>query len=198
MPDSLIAGLMWGQVNEIEKSRPSVVRWRSNYADKLTELRHAVEQDDGMATYGWKAYDAREGGIQTIEDVGNRINITTEFIKKHDGQSAGNWGLRIKGIPRDDGKGAVRTSVIFYMGMEAMESCTGCMLEAREQTGTGDDPSIHAANFELKHPKLGTASIHIPASIGDNGRQGMVVKTLNIAEDKLWQPKCETNMPLPL
>ncbi|KAF2127328.1 glycoside hydrolase family 63 protein [Dothidotthia symphoricarpi CBS 119687] len=167
VPDSLIAGLMWGEVNDIEK-----------------KLRHAVNQSDGITTYDWRAYDARAGGIQTIEDPGNNIDITTEFIKKYEGQSAGNWGLRIKGTPRKDG---LRTSVIFYMGMEGMKSCTSCVLEAREQMGIGDDPSVHAVNMELKHPKLGTAGIHIPASVGNSGRQGMVVKTLNVAEDKLWQ-----------
>lgn len=147
---------------------------------------------EGMAKYGWTAYDTREGGRQIIEDVGNKINITTEFIKFHDGQNAGNWGLRIRGIPRDDAPADLKTSVVFYVGMDAMQSCSDCRLEAREQLGAGDDTSVHAVNLDMSHPHLGAAGIHIPASVSVDGRnEGTVVKTLNVSDDKLWQAKCE-------
>ncbi|KAH7401557.1 glycoside hydrolase [Pyrenochaeta sp. MPI-SDFR-AT-0127] len=171
--NSLMAGLMWGKLEDVEK-----------------KLRHNVDMSEGMARYGWTAYDAREGGRQIIEDVGNKINITTDFIKSHEGQSAGNWGLRIKGIPRNDAPTDLKTTIVFYVGMEAMESCSNCKLEAREQLGAGEDTSVHAVNFDVLHPQLGAAGIHIPASITVDGRnEGTVVKTLNISEDKLWQAK---------
>lgn len=145
-----------------------------------------------MAKYGWTAYDTREGGRQIIEDVGNKINITTEFTKDHEGQSADTWGLRIKGIPRNDAPADLKTTVVFYVGMEAMQSCAGCKLEAREQLGPGEDKSVHAINFGISHPQLGTAGIHISASMSEDGRsEGTVVKTLNVSDDKLWQAKCE-------
>ena len=150
---------------------------------------------DGMARYGWTAYDTRQGGRQIIEDVGNKINITTEFIKPSTGQSDGNWGLRIRGIPRPDAAPDLRTTVVFYVGMEAMEACANCKLEALEQRGSGDDKSIHAVNLNIAHPRLGIAGIHIPVPVNKDGlREGTVVKTLNVTEDSLWQAKCELTM----
>ncbi|CAO2658591.1 Nn.00g063140.m01.CDS01 [Neocucurbitaria sp. VM-36] len=173
VPDSLIAGLMWAKLEDVER-----------------KLRHTVDMSEGMAKYGWTAYDTREGGRQIVEDVGNKINITTEFVKKYEGQSAGNWGLRIRGIPRIDAPADLKTTVVFYVGMEAMESCAKCKLEAREQLGAGEDTSVHAVNLDMSHPQLGTAGIHIPASISEDGRnEGTTVKSLNVTEDKLWQAK---------
>ncbi|KAF1849764.1 glycoside hydrolase family 63 protein [Cucurbitaria berberidis CBS 394.84] len=173
VPDSLIAGLMWGKLEDVEK-----------------KLRHTVDMTEGMAKYGWTAYDTREGGRQIIEDVGNKINITTEFIKSYEGQSAGNWGLRIAGIPRKDAPADLKTTVVFYVGMEAMESCVECRLESKEQLGAGEDTSVHAVNIDISHPRLGSAGIHISTSISEDGRnEGTVVKTLNVTEDRLWQAK---------
>lgn len=160
----------------------------------IIELRHTVEQNDGMAMYGWTTYDARTGGTQIIQDVGNQIDVTTEFIKKSEGQSSGNWALRVKGKPRNGAPADLKTSVIFYVGMEAKEGCADCQLEAFEQLGAGDDKSVEAVNIAIKHPRLGSAGMHIPTSVGENGRhEGTIVHTLNVTEDKLWQAKCECN-----
>lgn len=159
---------------------------------RALELRHNVDIGAGMARYGWTAYDTREGGSQIIEDVQNKIDITTEFIKKYDGPRAGNWALRIRGIPREDAPSDLKTSVVVYIGMESMETCPKCKLQASEQLGADEDTSVHAANMWIEHPQLGTAGMHIPSSVSGNGRhEPMVVKSLNITEDKMWQAKCE-------
>ena len=157
---------------------------------RSAELRHDVKQNDGMAMYGWTTYDARAGGTQIIQDVGNQIDITTEYVKKYEGQSAGNWALRIKGKPRNGAPADLKTSVIFYVGMEAKDGCADCQLEAFEQLGAGDDKSVEAVNIAVKHPRLGSAGIHIPTSVGEDGRHaGTVVHSVNLTEDKLWQAK---------
>jgi mannosyl-oligosaccharide glucosidase len=141
-----------------------------------------------MARYGWTSYDTREGGTQTIEDVQNKIDITTEFIKKSEGSSAGNWGLRIRGTPRKDAPADLKTVVVFYVGMESMDTCAKCKLASSAQVGAEEDTSVHAANLWIEHPQLGTAGLHIPASVGENGRhEGMVVKSMNVSEDRLWR-----------
>jgi mannosyl-oligosaccharide glucosidase len=162
----------------------------------MLELRHEVDINAAMARYGWTAYDAREGGTQNIEDVQNKIDITTEFVKKSEGQSAGNWALRIRGAPRKDAPDNLRTVVVFYVGMESMDTCTKCKLESSEQLGPEGDTSIYAANFWLEHPQLGTAGLHIPASVGESGGpEAMVVKSMNVSEDRLWQAKCKHTHP---
>jgi mannosyl-oligosaccharide glucosidase len=145
-----------------------------------------------MAMYGWTTYDARKGGTQLVQDVWNHIDITTEFVKKHDGESAGNWALRIKGTPRRDAPIDMKTTIVFYVGVQATEGCTDCKLAAFEQLGPGDDKSVQAVNIAVNHPYLGAAGIHIPAAVGQVGQYAnTVVKTLNVTEDKLWQAKCK-------
>ena len=68
-----------------------------------------------MAGYGWERYDPRNGGIQTIHDEGNKIDITTSFTKT----AAGQWGVRISGTPRDGAPADIKTTVVFYAGVEA-------------------------------------------------------------------------------
>jgi mannosyl-oligosaccharide glucosidase len=157
-------------------------------------LRHNVNQSEGMARYGWIAYDAREGGRQSIEDPGNKINLVTEFVKYSEGQSQGNWGLRVRGIPRSEAPEDFKTTVVFYIGMEAMEACADCKLDARQQFEPDDDKTVQAVNMNIAHPKLGTAGIHIPVPINaEEKREVAYIKTLNVTEDKLWQGKCECN-----
>ena len=157
-----------------------------------TALRHNVNQSEGMARYGWTTYDTREGGRQIIEDVGNKINLTTEFVKHSDGQGAGNWGLRIRGIPRPDAPSDLKTTIVFYVGMESMNACATCKLEAHPRLGDGVDTAVHAVDIELAHPVLGSAGIHIGVPVNNEGAsEGASVKTLNVTEDRLWQAKCE-------
>jgi mannosyl-oligosaccharide glucosidase len=158
------------------------------------ELRHAVNISAGMARYGWTAYDTRDGGAQTIEDVQNKIDITTEFIKKSDGPSSGNWGLRIRGTPRKDAPADLTTSVVFYVGMESMDTCTKCKLVSSAQVGPEEDTSVHAANFWIEHPQLGVSGIHMPASVQDSGRhEAMSIKSMNVSENQLWQARSKRN-----
>ena len=66
------------------------------------DFRHTCEQNEGMAGYGWDEYDIRKGGRQTIHDAGNNLDLTIDFIKVPGGEKGGNWGARVKGVPRDD------------------------------------------------------------------------------------------------
>ncbi|KAE8825709.1 hypothetical protein PTNB85_06139 [Pyrenophora teres f. teres] len=176
VPKSILAGLMWGKLEDVERT-----------------LRHNVNQSEGMARYSWTAYHTREGGRQIIEDVGNKINLTTEFVKYSEGQSAGNWGLRIRGIPRPDAAPDQKTTVVFYVGMEAMGTCASCKLEAHTRLGDGDDTAVHAVDIELAHPVLGSAGIQIGVPVNNEGTpEAAFIKTMNVTEDRLWQAKYQT------
>lgn len=147
-----------------------------------------------MAKYEWTTYDPRSGGQQTIEDVENNIDITTEFIKpsNEQGTSTGNWGLRVRGKPRSNAPASLKTTAVFYVGMENMEACRDCTLEARAQVGAGDDQSVQAVNLHVTHPQLGNADIHIPIARIDHGEKGeTAVKSLNVTEDNLWKARCK-------
>lgn len=65
----------------------------------IAETRHACEQGDGLDSYSWTEYDAREGGVQVLKDSKNNYEITTEFLKVAAGDHGGSWAARIKGKP---------------------------------------------------------------------------------------------------
>ena len=66
-------------------------------------MRHECDQGDGMQGYSWTEYDAREGGVQVINDAPNNVKITAEFLKVPGGDFGGSWAARIKGEPMNPG-----------------------------------------------------------------------------------------------
>lgn len=163
----------------------------------ILDLRHVCEASDGMASYGWTAYDTRHGGTQTIEDAGNTIDITTEFVKKYEGQEAGNWALRVKGKPRENAKAGLKTRVVFYVGMEAMDTCADCQLDsAVTKQGQGDDLWVDTVTLHVKHPRLGGAELRIPTPKNMNGTgklEDTIVKSVRTPSTlPLWDTKCES------
>lgn len=102
LPESLLAGLMWSNVDDYE-----------NYQD----LRHSCEQGDDISSYGWEQFDARRGGKHVVRDKKMGIDLWTELVKlpgnKHD-----DWALRVKGVPRPDSSSDIHSAIIFYAGLE--------------------------------------------------------------------------------
>jgi len=102
------------------------------------ESRHACDQGDGLDHYTWTQFDAREGGIQVLQDSENNVKVTTELLMVDGGEHGGSWAARIKGEPIVEGNDRSlthiyfvltivlctgkpsRTSFIFYAGMEGM------------------------------------------------------------------------------
>ncbi|KAF7295130.1 Mannosyl-oligosaccharide glucosidase [Mycena indigotica] len=104
IPQSLMTGLMWFGTQDYQS---------------IGKTRHACDQGDGITNYTWTEYDAREGGVQTINDGPNNVKITTEFFKVAGGNHGGSWAARIKGEPINDARPS-RISTIFYFGMEGL------------------------------------------------------------------------------
>src|ERR1700753_2470351 len=72
-----------------------------------------------MAGYGWDRYDPRHGGVQTIHDTGNEIDITTSFVKVSDaGDKGGHWAVRVKGKPRPEAQEDLKSTIIFSIASE--------------------------------------------------------------------------------
>lgn len=99
IPDSLMTGLMWTNVNNYE-----------NFQD----LRHSCEQGEDMGSYGWEEYDARRGGKHVVRDIKMGLDLTTHFVKTADDH----WALRVRGTPRAADQEDMRTTVIFYAGLD--------------------------------------------------------------------------------
>lgn len=100
-----------------------------------------------MAGYGWDEYDVRQGGRQTIHDAGNKLDLTTEFVKFPGGQNGGSWGIRVKGAPREDAPPRLMTTIIFYGFMEGL----GDLGIANEPNSLGYEGTVtmQGQTFEL-------------------------------------------------
>lgn len=110
---SLMGSLMWSKVDQYVDVRDS--KWfiienlpsnEDTTADQVTDLlpdfRLKCQQNAGFDGYGWDEYDVRQGGVQTIHDVNNFVDITINFVKIPGGKHGGSWGARIKFQPRPD------------------------------------------------------------------------------------------------
>ncbi|KND93480.1 putative mannosyl-oligosaccharide glucosidase [Tolypocladium ophioglossoides CBS 100239] len=146
-----------------------------------------------MRGYGWDEYDARNGGTQTIHDEGNKIDLTTSFVKLPGGNHGGSWAVRIKGRLRDDAPEDFKTTVYYYIAQDGDGDLKV------DGTGTefgfdGDvtlkgnskalgDYTIVVTKGEGKHP---TTDHELSATRhGDT----TLVSSQEFAENLLWQAK---------
>ncbi|KAG6861740.1 hypothetical protein C0995_012745 [Termitomyces sp. Mi166 len=104
IPNSLMTGLMWFGTHDYQS---------------ISRTRHACEQDDKLDSYTWTEYDARQGGVQVIQDSANNVKLRTEFFKVPGGEHGGSWAARVKGEPINSHVSS-RISTIFYFGLEGL------------------------------------------------------------------------------
>ena len=127
-----MSGLMWSRSDDYQVVQTSrfeswqcvklakTYHWDFRELIVVADFRHTCEQSDGMKSYGWDEYDARQGGEQTIHDEGNGINIKTSFIKIPGGKHGGNWAARIQGTVRPDTPPDLKTTVVYYASLEGL------------------------------------------------------------------------------
>ncbi|BFZ62363.1 Processing alpha glucosidase I [Saitoella coloradoensis] len=180
IPKSLMTGLMWANVDD--------------YAH-FKDLRHSAEQGDDVRGFGWVEYDARSGGRQVINDVGMNVKIETEFVKIEGGDKGGNWGVRIRGTPIEGTPEDVRTTLIFYTGLEGQGQLhLDSDLETDGIEGTvligGKTPDL--GDFKVEITDGPKTNVH-PVINHDAASEKDIHKTqylgANLMEDTLWRAK---------
>ncbi|KAG9307496.1 hypothetical protein G9A89_017326 [Geosiphon pyriformis] len=138
LPESLLTGLMWFGVDDSTK-------WQ--------HIRHACDQGDDMAEYSYKKHNGRSFAMQTLTDEENNVTLKTEFLKVLGGDNGGNWGVRISGIPTNQGKSS-RLSLLYYIGLQG----EGSLELNNKLTSEGlSDPIL----LKGDSPELGRFSIEI-------------------------------------
>lgn len=180
IPKSLMASLMWGKIE--------------TYTDFQNGVRYTCEQNEGMQGYGWDEYDTRKGGVQSIHDKENKVDITTSFVKLPGGAHGGSWAARIKGQLREDADPDQKTILFLYVTQEGF----GSELEAVK----GDDVSGYEGDVTLTGSSevLGDYKLVVTRGIGKfpesdhdltetrpNGKT--VVQSLTYQDEVLWQAK---------
>ncbi|KAK3944166.1 glycoside hydrolase [Diplogelasinospora grovesii] len=181
IPKSLMTGLMWGKIE--------------TYTDFQTTVRYTCEQNEGMKGYGWDEYDTRRGGVQSIHDIENGIDITTSFVKVPGGGHGGSWAARIKGTLNDDVPRDRKTIVIFYVTQEGIGSELEALAEEGNDKGYDGDVTLEGASTSLGSYKLVVTkgkgiqpkSDHELSQFRGPGQT--VVQSLTYPEELIWQAK---------
>ncbi|KAG9252324.1 glycoside hydrolase [Emericellopsis atlantica] len=184
VPEGLWTGLLWGGVNTFEEVPQN--------------FRYTCEQGGDIHGYGWDEYDARTGGVQSIHDDGNKIDMTTSWVKIPGGDHGGNWAARIKGQLQDGAPLTTKTNVFYYFAQEGDASENGATITVEgtggefgfegdiKLKGTSDelgDYTIVVTKGEGKHP----TSKH---SISESRRgDTTLVRSVEAAAEIQWQAK---------
>jgi mannosyl-oligosaccharide glucosidase len=146
-----------------------------------------------MAGYGWDEYDARNGGQQTIHDAGNKIDITTSFVKIPGGTNGGSWGVRVTGTPREDAPARLMTTMIFYATLEGLGNLE--VENDRDELGYEDDVTLKGRSAGLGDYKLvitkgkGEHPPETHESYKDKPLDRTIVHSFTVPEEALWQIK---------
>ncbi|KAI9762847.1 MAG: Processing alpha glucosidase I [Chaenotheca gracillima] len=148
-----------------------------------------------MAGYGWDEYDVRTGGRQAIHDVENQIDIQTEFVKVPGGDHGGNWAVRIKGTPREDASGNLKSTVVFYTGLEGL----GSLIIADDDVTTNESGgvvingrSVELGEFKIditRGPSTNVHPAHRHPSYVEKPLDAPIVHSSQVPEEALWQTK---------
>ncbi|KAK0636210.1 glycoside hydrolase [Bombardia bombarda] len=181
IPKSLMTGLMWGKVE--------------TYNDFQSTVRYTCEQNEGMKGYGWDEYDTRRGGVQSIHDIVNGIDITTSFVKVPGGANGGSWAARIRGELTPDASPDQKTIVILYVTQEGDDAKLEAVPSDNEFGYEDEDVSLKGnseglGNYKLvvtrgsgKQPK----SDHKLSAFRGPGQT--VVQSLTYPDEIHWQAK---------
>ncbi|OSD02823.1 glycoside hydrolase family 63 protein [Trametes coccinea BRFM310] len=144
LPQSVMTGLAWFGTQDFQS---------------ITRMRHACDQGDGLNSYTWTEYDARQGGEQVIKDGINNVVITTQFLKVPGGAHGGSWAARIKGEPMNPAYPS-RISTVFYIGLEGLG---GIDMDSEEDENGIEGP----VSFSGSTPELDDFTIRIVEGPGN-------------------------------
>ena len=196
IPKSILTGLLWGRVED--------------FSSIQNDVRFTCEQHSGMAGYGWDAYDPRTGGVQTVHDKDNGIDLETSFVKFDNGK--GGWGARIKGIPREDaqpkegstgGPETLKTAVWFTVSAEGLGgSITALGSDGASESGyegdvilEGDVGQLGEFRLAITEPTPQNHPLHNHPSSQSKPLDHTFVHSTQVPEEALWQSKGELASP---
>ncbi len=147
-----------------------------------------------MKGYGWDEYDARTGGIQSIHDTENKIDLSISFVKIPGGSHGGSWAARVKGQPTGETPEDLKTMVLLYVSQEGLGNVVEA-IPSEDEKGYDDDVTLKGQSTDLGDFKLvvtkGTGES--PVSEHELSEQRdlskTVVQSLTLPEEHIWQAK---------
>ncbi|KAK5173024.1 Processing alpha glucosidase I [Saxophila tyrrhenica] len=191
LPKSLTTALLWSRVEDF--NHPS------------NGMRFTCEQNEDMAGYGWDKYDPRTGGVQTIYDKGNGIDMETSFVKFDEGRAG--WGARVKGTVREDAepslgsqdgvKEGLKTAVWFTVGAEGLSTLDVVGAAEGKELGFDRNVVINGQTTDLGDFSLTVAELpgknskphHNHPSYNEKPLEHTLIHSVQVPEEALWQSK---------
>ncbi|KAK3687021.1 Processing alpha glucosidase I [Vermiconidia calcicola] len=163
-PDSPLIGLMWAPLHD------------GDIVD--SDLRHTCEQADHMRGYGWTEYDVRHGGMQTLHDAENGLDMETSLVMPERDEQRGSWAARIKVSPAAGTDKAINSTIILYIGLGTPHLTPPSALNCEVSSGivrcVGSTPRI--GDFQLSMSRVGVGS-------------SVDVWGSSVSDDNVWQAK---------
>lgn len=137
-----------------------------------------------MTGYGWTTYDIRKGGTHVVNDTVNKIDLIVHFAKFTFNDHDDGWTLTVKGLPRSNARGDLKTTVVPYFGIEDPGSITTCA-KAHNTGASSSDVVCEGSISGLGHYGI---------QISDHGAtdgflQSTSVSSLTVPVDTIWQAK---------
>mmetsp|Transcript_37923 Transcript_37923/g.46214 ORF Transcript_37923/g.46214 Transcript_37923/m.46214 type:complete len:89 (+) Transcript_37923:213-479(+) len=71
--------------------------WNKPETAGVSNLRHECSYYDNMNKYGWENHDGQSYAMQTIEDGGNGVKLSVQWVKPELDSDPNHWVLRIDG-----------------------------------------------------------------------------------------------------
>ena len=149
----------------------------------FSEVRHICEQDEGLAGYGWTAYDVRKGGTHIVNDTGNKPDLTTHFVKTSDDENNGKWDSRVGARPRTNGHGRQKTTVILYLRVEESGSIVECNDEPKS-TASKTNIVCHGMTAGLEN-----YGMQLSDKTADSVSNWTSIRSVTVPVDTIWQAK---------
>ena len=163
-PDSPLIGLMWAPLHD------------GDIVD--SDLRHTCEQADHMRGYGWTEYDVRHGGMQTLHDAENGLDMETSLVMPERDEQRGSWAARVKVSPAAGTDKAINSTIILYIGLGTSHLTPPSALKCKVSSGivrcVGSTPRI--GDFQLSMSRVGVGS-------------SVDVWGSSVSDDNVWQAK---------
>jgi len=133
-PESLLFGLLW---------------FAQYPADGQIKIRHSCEQSDNLPKYGWLQHDGKFFGTQEIVD--DDFILTTEFLKRVDGNYGGDWTARVKGEGRFKKDTHQAVSLMFAVTNEGKGKLTRIAADGKLKEINGRNPTL--GEFKIRFMK---------------------------------------------
>ena len=118
-----------------------------------------------------------------MHDTQLNLDIDTDFVKSVSGDG---WAVGISGTPKQ-GAADVKTSVILHAAVEQISSNgpKSLVCENQSKSGEGVEAACHG-----EIAALGKFEFQVLGDAKNREVQPTVVQSVEVPEDKIWQPEC--------